>query len=226
MNSDNSIRFSVGLLDRSSDKEKASRYGRMAQCTKAGGWTAKPMVKAVSSMLMVMYMTECGLMIRHMVMVFTAILTEQNTKEIGLRISSMVRELRLGQTVQNMTVFTFMERNMDLEGLLGRMEVRTMGSLKRTIYKDRALTTGLMEGCSSAPGSITKWKVPELSRGLMAGSTRANMSMIRKRVRAPSTGPTAENTKEAGATANSTATASTPLLVAKSNRASGMRVRE
>ena len=105
MNSDNSIRFSVGLLDRSSDKEKASRYGRMAQCTKAGGWTAKPMVKAVSSMLMVMYMTERGSMIRLMVMVSIAIWMGLNTKVIGRKISSMVKVLRLGQMEPNMKDF-------------------------------------------------------------------------------------------------------------------------
>ena len=129
MNSDNSIRFSVGLLDRSSDKEKASRYGRMAQCTKAGGWTAKPMVKAVSSMLMVMYMMECGLMIRHMVMVYTAISTEQNTKEIGLRISSMVRELRLGPTVPDMKVNTFKVKSTEKASLLGPMALHTTVNL-------------------------------------------------------------------------------------------------
>ena len=159
-------------------------------------------------------------------MVFIAILTELNTKEIGSRTNNMVRVLRLGPMVQNTTVCMFMERSMVLVGLLGLMEVRIMVSLKRTIYKDRAPITGPMEGCSSAPGSTTKWKAPEPSRGLTAGNTRANISMIRKRARALSTGPMAENTKAAGETVNSTETGSTPQPAVKSSKDSGTRAKE
>lgn len=147
MNSDNSIRFSVGLLDRSSDKEKASRYGRMAQCTKAGGWTAKPMVKAVSSMLMVMYMTERGSMIRLMVMVSIAIWMGLNTKVIGRKISSMVKVLRLGQMEPNTMEPISMERSMEQVDSHGLMEALTLETLKTITFRVMELTIGLMVEC-------------------------------------------------------------------------------
>ena len=53
-------------------------------------------------MLMEMSMMVLGLMIKHMVMVFTDILMEPNTKENGKKTNSMVRVLKLGLMVLSM----------------------------------------------------------------------------------------------------------------------------
>lgn len=36
----------IGLVDKILDKEKASKFGQMAQCTKGGGKITKPMERA------------------------------------------------------------------------------------------------------------------------------------------------------------------------------------
>jgi hypothetical protein len=119
----------------------------MAQCTKAGGWTAKPMVKAVSSMLMVMYMTERGSMIRLMVMVSIAIWMGLNTKVIGRKISSMVKVLRHGQMEPNTMEPISMERSMEQVDSHGLMEALTLETLKTITFRVMELTIGLMVEC-------------------------------------------------------------------------------
>jgi hypothetical protein len=45
---------------------------------------------------------------------------------------------------QNMRVITFMEKSMAMENLLGLTAVHTQDNLKKTIFKGRAHTFGLM----------------------------------------------------------------------------------
>merc|ERR1711935_1257116 len=99
---------------------------------KVGGWTTKPTVLVDSSMLMEMSMMDNGLMIRHMDMVFTAILTQQDTRVNGRRISNMVWVLRHGQMVLNSVDNTSKERSMVKEPSHGLMDQPTLVNLSRT----------------------------------------------------------------------------------------------
>ena len=113
-------------------------------------------------------------MIRLMDMEFTVTWMELNMKETGKAISNTDKVLRHGQMVPNMMDNTFMERSMDKVDLLGQTVAHTSDNSKRTTFKVTVLTTGLMEECSSAPGSTIKWKAMVRSRGPTAESTKAN----------------------------------------------------
>merc|ERR1712086_208497 len=148
---------------------------------KDGGEIIRPTERVVLFMLMVTCMTVCGLMIRHMAMVFTAIWMELNTKEIGKRINNMDRVLKPGLMVPSMMVNMYMERSMDKVDSLGLMEAHILDNSKKITFKVTEHTTGLMADNLSDPGSIIKWKVMVHSPGLMvesmkvAGKTESSM---------------------------------------------------
>ena len=79
-----------------------------------------------------------------MVTEFIAISMEQNMKAIGKKINSMVRVLKRGQMVQNMTVNMFMAKNMEMEDLHGQMEALITALLRKIIFKDKEHIIGLM----------------------------------------------------------------------------------
>ena len=114
---------------------------------RAGGAKIKLMERDGSSMLMVMYMTERGSMIRLMVMVSIAIWMGLNTKVIGRKISSMVKVLRHGQMEPNTMEPISMERNMEQVDSHGLMEALTLETLKTITFRVMELTIGLMVEC-------------------------------------------------------------------------------
>jgi hypothetical protein len=67
-------------------------------------------------------------------------------KEIGKKINSMVKELKLGQMEPNMTVNIFMVKSMDKADSLGQMAVLILVLSKKIIYKGMELIIGRMEG--------------------------------------------------------------------------------
>jgi hypothetical protein len=69
-----------------------------------------------------------------MVMEFTIIQMELNTKETGMRISNMDMERKVGLIVLCMKVITRMERKMVKANLFGVMELRMMENFSRTIF--------------------------------------------------------------------------------------------
>ena len=74
----------------------------MAQYMKDGGKIIKQMEKADLYMLMEMYMMAIGLMIKLMVLVYTAIQMVLNMKDIGKKINKIGMVLKYGLTEQNM----------------------------------------------------------------------------------------------------------------------------
>lgn len=65
-------------------------------------------------------------------------------KAIGKKINSMVRVLKRGQMVQNMTVNMFMAKNMEMEDLHGQMEALITALLRKIIFKVMEHIIGLM----------------------------------------------------------------------------------
>jgi hypothetical protein len=116
----------------------------MDQCTKDGGEIIKPTEKVVLFTLMVTCMMVCGLMIKLMAMVSTAIWMELSTKVIGKRINNTDKVLKPGPMVPNMMVSTYMERNMDKADSHGLTEVHILDNLKKITFKVMEHTTGLM----------------------------------------------------------------------------------
>ena len=124
------------------------KLGPMAPSMRVNGKRTRPTEKEDSFMQMVMSTTACGLMIRHMVMVYTVIWTVLSMKVIGRKISSMVLALRHGQMVPSMMVTTSTARNMDKVVLPGQMAARITVNSKKTTSRDMEHIIGLMEECS------------------------------------------------------------------------------
>ena len=79
----------LGLMAKTSVKEKAARSGLMVLCMKDGGETIKLTAVEGLFMPMVIFMMASGLMIKHMVMVFTSILMGLSMKANGKKINNM-----------------------------------------------------------------------------------------------------------------------------------------
>lgn len=126
------------------------------------------MVRAASSMLTETSTTECGSMIKPTVTESTAIWTVPSMKETGRKINSMGRVSRRGLMARNMMVNTFMARSMERVASPGLTAVLTTATSRTITFKVTDHIIGLMVECSSAPGSITKWKAKAPSRGRMA----------------------------------------------------------
>ena len=163
-----------GSTDQISERVKANRPGPTVPCTRDGGEKTKPMVKDASSTLMAMSTMECGSMIRPTATESTAIWTVPNMKEIGKRINSMGRVSRRGLMAQNMMVNTFMVRSMERAASPGLTAVLTTATSRTITFKVTDHIIGLMVECSSAPGSITKWKAKALSRGRTAENMKGS----------------------------------------------------
>jgi len=141
-----------GLLEPRSDKERVDKSGQTAQCMRVGGWITKPTVLADLSTLMVMFKMVNGSMIRHMDMVFIAILMEQDMKENGKRISNMVWVLKPGQMAPNSADNTFKERSMVRVPSPGLMDLPIQDNSLKTIFKEMENITGLTEENSTDHG--------------------------------------------------------------------------
>ena len=74
-------------------------------------------------MLMVMFTSASGYQVKHMDMVFTSTQTGLSIKVIGLKINSMVMELKHGQVVIFMKGSTEKGRKMVSENLNGQMDL-------------------------------------------------------------------------------------------------------
>jgi hypothetical protein len=72
-----------------SEKVEVYRYGLMVHVMKATGKIIRQTEEEDWSMQMVMFMREIGKMIRPMVMEYILMLTAQDMKESGLKISNM-----------------------------------------------------------------------------------------------------------------------------------------
>ena len=193
---------------------------------KDGGEIIRPMEKVVLFTQMVTCTMVCGLMIRHMAMVFTVIWTELSTRVIGKKINNTDRVLRPGPMVPSMMVSTYMEKSMDKEDSHGLMEAHILDNSKKITFKVMEHTTGLMADSSLDPGSIIKWKVTVHSLGLMVENTKEIMQMIKRKVKVLSTGQMAGSMKVAGKTENSMAMEITLQPVARLNKEDGKKERD
>ena len=176
-------------------------------------------------MLMVMSTTDNGRTIRPTDMVSIAIWMGPNTKDIGQRISSMVKDWRLSLTVLNTTANTYKVKSTEKASAHGPMVVLITESLLRIIFKVKVNITGPMVVSMTVSGKTTKWKVMECLRGQMVDATRDHMLMIRKKEKVTSFGQMAENTKVAGRMVSNTESVLTLLQAGKQNKENGRTVK-
>ena len=81
-----------GSLEKILGKVKVDKFGQTAPCMKVGGKIIKLMAKVGLSMLMVMFMTVSGLMIKLMDLESIAISTVPNMKVTGKKINNTVMD--------------------------------------------------------------------------------------------------------------------------------------
>jgi len=208
------------------DKEKVCKFGLMDLCTRDGFKTPKPTASEDLFTLMAMYTTVAGSMTRRTDKVFIAIWTGPSMREIGKKISSTDKVLRLGLTVLGTMDSTCLVRNMESENSHGLMAALTSETLKKITSKVMENITGPTVEYSKDLGSITRWKDKVYSRGLMVGDTRAITKMIRKKEMEPSIGQTVDSIKVAGKMVNNTVWEHTPQPLENPNKESGKTERD
>ena len=118
-----------------------------------------------------------GRMTKLMVMVFIHIWMERDMKEIGRKISSMVKGLNPGQMVLTIKGAMLREENMVLEFLLGQIKVHMRDNSLKIILKVKEFINGLMVELMKVIGKIIKWMDREYSHGQMEGNTKESGRM-------------------------------------------------
>jgi hypothetical protein len=101
-----------------------------------------------------------------------------------------------------------------------------MESSRRTILKEKAFTSGVMDETLRVTGRTTKWRATESSLGLITDAMKGNTLMTKKKGMVFFFGPMEGNTTVNGRTANSMVWVFTLLLLEKLKRDSGKMVKE
>ena len=154
-------------------------------------------------MLMEIFMTGFGRMIRHMDMASILISMKPDIKVIGKKTNNTEKVSKHGPMVQAMKETISKARNMVLASSHGLMAAHIKDSSTRTISRDKGSINGQMDVSMRVNGRTIKWKAWEFSPGQMA-----------------------ENTRETGRMENSMELVFTLLLQAKPREESGMKAKE
>lgn len=117
------------------------------------------------------FMREIGTMTKQMVMGFTSIQMEPNTKASGLTTRRMERGMRLGLMVQNMKENTRTGRNRALASTFGGMVPSTGGSGRKIKSTGRGFIAGKTAEFTKASGPRTIWMALASTVGLTEGNT-------------------------------------------------------
>ena len=102
-------------------KATVFKYGQMDQSMKDSGTMIWLVVMEDSFLLMVMYIKETGLMIKHTAMVNISMRKEQHTKVAGTKINKKEKDEKNGQMVPFMKEFTYEAKSMEKELFNGQM---------------------------------------------------------------------------------------------------------
>ena len=121
-----------------------------------------------------------GRMTKLMVRVSTCIQMAHSMLEIGMKISSMGREQRLGPMEPYLKEPMPMVKNTVKEVSLGPTIAHTPDLLLKTILKVMVFTIGVTEESTRVTGKLTRWKAKAYSLGLMAVDTRVPTSTTRR----------------------------------------------
>lgn len=175
-------------------------------------------------MLMAIFITVTGKMIKLTDMVFTTTLMAQNTKGSGLRISNTAEEKKFGQTTLAMRESTKMERNTVKVSSTGLMAQPILETLSTTTLRAEAFTLGVTAEDLTVSGLITRCTEKVCSPGLTVDATKVHTLMTRSKVTESSPGLTIESMKVSGRMVNNTVLACTTLAKVRLNVAFGAKV--
>ena len=108
---------------------------------------------------------------------------EQDTKELGLKIGKMEKELKLGLMEQGTKVCIRWERNMVMATFNGLMVLLIQVNFLITIFMEKEFMNGLMVGDLKETGKTTRWMDEVSLNGQTIEGMKENTEMIRKRVK-------------------------------------------
>ena len=132
----------TGFRAKMSGKERESKSGLMAPCTRVGGKQTKPTARVDSFMPMEMSTMDSGSTIRLTDSACTAISTEPSMKGTGKKISNTEMESRPGPMVPSTKGNTSRERNMEQAASHGLTAALTTVSSLKITSREKASTTG------------------------------------------------------------------------------------
>lgn len=177
-------------------------------------------------MLMAMFITENGKMIKLTDLVFTIILMERDMKAGGLKINNMETAKKFGQTMLVMKVSTKMVRNTVTVSSSGLMDQLILEILSITIFMDKVNILGLMVVNMMVIGVQIKCMDQVFLHGMMAGDTKESTLMIKNKVTVFSLGPMVANTRVNGRMVNNMVSEHITQAKVKLKKVSGLTVKE
>lgn len=211
-------------LETASEKERASRFGRTEQSTKATGRMTRPTDMDDSFTLMATFTTVSGSTTKLMAEVHTSISTEQNTPENGKKTLNMALGWKSGLTNQSTKEATSLVRNTELVSSDGQTARCTSVNFTATTSTEKEFTLGPMVGDTKESGEPTKCTVKAPLPGWTVASSWDSTSKTERRATESLSGQTNADTEASGTTENSTVREPSPVKMAKKNTASGKTV--
>jgi hypothetical protein len=137
-------------------RAKVNKSGQMAHFMKDTGLTIKLTAKEGLFMLMEMFMRVSGIMIKLRAMVSILTWMVHSIKVLGKKISSMVKEEKLGQMELCMKETICKGRNKEWVFLNGLMDQYMMANSTITILREKANTVGQTDVHSLEHGKVTR----------------------------------------------------------------------
>ena len=130
------------------------------------------------------------------------ILTEASTLGLGLMTTKMETERKCGQMAASTKVFISLERSMVRGVSSGPTALFIMASFLKTTCTTLGAMSGLMGGSTPDNGTKIRWKGKGCSLGWTAGHTKENTSTTRSKASESSPGLMARSTKDSGIMGN------------------------
>lgn len=184
------------------EKAMEFRFGQMVPNMLAIGKIIWLMEKVYFTMLMEIYMRECGLMTKLMVLEYIFIQTEQDMKVIGQKMPKTGKERRSGLMALFLKGLTKKVKSMEKVITFGVIIPSTKETGRIITSTDMELTSGLMEDNIKETGKTITCMAREFTPGLMAGAMKANTTMTKNMDMASTNGLMAESIMASGKKAN------------------------
>ena len=184
------------------EKEEECKFGKMVANILVIGKMIKQTEKVDSYMLMEMFMTVNGIMIKLKGVELINIPMVLSILVIGRKIDKMVMELKLGQIMLNMKETTNSAKNTELELLSGPMVQHTLVNFSITTFMEKVFTRGQITESMRVNGMETRCMEKEHSPGLMEENMLENMLMIKRKDTVNSFGLMEDAIVENGSTVN------------------------
>ena len=177
-------------------------------------------------MLMEMFITEIGRMIKLTDLEFIIIQMVRDMKAGGLKINNMEMEKKFGQTMLVTKVSTKTVRNTVMESSFGLMDQLIPEISSITIFMDKVFILGQMVVNTMVNGVQIKCMGQVYLHGMMVEDMKESTLMIKNKVMVYSLGPMVANMKGNGRMENNMVLEHITQVKVKLRKVSGLMVKE